>query len=293
MSIISALPYTLQNGTNADASQVMADFNQIRDDVNNNAGIGSVTSVATGAGLTGGPITTSGTISLSNGTANSIMGYDNAGVFGTVTIGTNLSLSGGVLSATGGGGGVTTFAALTDVTDIHATLIVNGQVKNPDIDNSDILTVFGAGALTSYVQGSGSNTTFGRNSLQQVTTGFNNAAIGNNAGLHVITGTQNTFIGQNTGVDNTSGGHNATNRTAIGSAALALVDNSVQVGNTNITDTYFGDGTCLLHANGSQLSGMDVVISTVMTPTVIDGTQYLALTIGGVTYNVAIVIPGT
>lgn len=34
MSIISPLPFTLTNGTSADASQVMADLDQIRDDVN-------------------------------------------------------------------------------------------------------------------------------------------------------------------------------------------------------------------------------------------------------------------
>lgn len=37
MTIVSALPFTLQNGTTADATQVMADFDQIRNDVNNNA----------------------------------------------------------------------------------------------------------------------------------------------------------------------------------------------------------------------------------------------------------------
>lgn len=37
MTIISALPFTLTNGSNADASQVMANLDQIRDDVNANA----------------------------------------------------------------------------------------------------------------------------------------------------------------------------------------------------------------------------------------------------------------
>lgn len=37
MTIISALPFTLQNGTTADATQVMADFDGVVDDVNNNA----------------------------------------------------------------------------------------------------------------------------------------------------------------------------------------------------------------------------------------------------------------
>lgn len=37
MSIISTLPYTLTNGTTADATQVMSDFNQIVNNVNANA----------------------------------------------------------------------------------------------------------------------------------------------------------------------------------------------------------------------------------------------------------------
>lgn len=37
MIIINALPFDLQNGTTADATQVMADFNEIVNDVNNNA----------------------------------------------------------------------------------------------------------------------------------------------------------------------------------------------------------------------------------------------------------------
>lgn len=37
MTIISALPYNLQNNNTADATQVMANINQIRNDVNNNA----------------------------------------------------------------------------------------------------------------------------------------------------------------------------------------------------------------------------------------------------------------
>ncbi len=37
MTIINALPYILLNGTTADATQVMADFNQILNDTNNNA----------------------------------------------------------------------------------------------------------------------------------------------------------------------------------------------------------------------------------------------------------------
>ena len=43
MTIISALPYTLTNGTVADATQVMANFNQILNNVNANAQMGGAT----------------------------------------------------------------------------------------------------------------------------------------------------------------------------------------------------------------------------------------------------------
>lgn len=44
MTISSSLPYNLQNGTTADASQVMADFTQIQEDVNANAAHNGVNS---------------------------------------------------------------------------------------------------------------------------------------------------------------------------------------------------------------------------------------------------------
>ncbi len=66
------------------------------------AGTGTVTSIATGTGLTGGPITVSGTISVANGSNNTLAGYGVAGVFAGVTVGAGLSLSGAVLTATGG-----------------------------------------------------------------------------------------------------------------------------------------------------------------------------------------------
>ncbi len=45
MTIVSPLPFTLTNGTTADASQVQADLDQIRDDVNTNVPIEITTAV--------------------------------------------------------------------------------------------------------------------------------------------------------------------------------------------------------------------------------------------------------
>lgn len=89
-------------------------------------GSGTVTQVNTGTGLTGGPITGSGTISIANSTADTLAGYNNSGVYSDVTIGSGLSLSGGVLSSTGGGGSGT----VTSVSVVSAAGI-SGTVANP------------------------------------------------------------------------------------------------------------------------------------------------------------------
>lgn len=66
--------------------------------INTGSDPGTVTNIQTGTGLTGGPITTTGTISVANSTPNTLAGYDNGGVFSDVAIGNGLSLSGGTLS---------------------------------------------------------------------------------------------------------------------------------------------------------------------------------------------------
>lgn len=70
---------------------------------------GSVTSVVAGAGLAGGTITNSGTVSLGTIAAGDLLGNSGsvAAVPTGVAIGANLTLSAGTLSASGGGGGVT------------------------------------------------------------------------------------------------------------------------------------------------------------------------------------------
>lgn len=99
---------------------------------------GTVTTINTGTGLTGGPITVSGTISIANNAANTLAGFNNAGVFSDVTIGSGVSLSGGVLSATGLGGTVTSFS-FTNANGI------SGIVTNPTTTPNLTLTL---GAIT-------------------------------------------------------------------------------------------------------------------------------------------------
>jgi hypothetical protein len=70
-------------------------------------GGGTVTSVGTTGLISGGPITTTGTITTSMNT-NKLVGRGTAGVgiMEEITLGTGLSLSGTTLNATGGGGGI-------------------------------------------------------------------------------------------------------------------------------------------------------------------------------------------
>jgi hypothetical protein len=81
------------------------------------AGTGSVISVATAGLISGGPITVSGTITTSMNT-NKLVGRGTAGtgIMEEITLGTNLSLSGTTLNATGGGGGVTSVSATAPLT---------------------------------------------------------------------------------------------------------------------------------------------------------------------------------
>jgi hypothetical protein len=67
------------------------------------SGTGTVTNINTTAPLSGGPITTSGTITTTMAT-NKLIGRSTAGtgVMEEITVGTGLSLSGGTLSSTGG-----------------------------------------------------------------------------------------------------------------------------------------------------------------------------------------------
>lgn len=70
-------------------------------------GAGTVTQINTGTGLAGGPITTTGTISITDNTPNTLSGFDDTGEFSGVGVGDGLSLIAGVLTATGEDTGIT------------------------------------------------------------------------------------------------------------------------------------------------------------------------------------------
>jgi hypothetical protein len=92
-------------------------------------------------------------------------------------------------------------------------------------------TAIGATSITNNTTGS-NNTGIGYNVLGANTTGGSNTAIGYDAGNTLTTGSNNTFLGNNAN----AGANNLTNATALGNGAVVAASNTVQLGNTSVTN---------------------------------------------------------
>jgi hypothetical protein len=86
-----------------------------------------------------------------------------------------------------------------------------------------------------------SNTSIGNQSLIN-TSGNNNVGVGKSSGSIITTGSNNTIIGTGANVAT----NNQTNSTAIGFQAVAAANNTIQLGNTNVT---------LVNTSGAITSG--------------------------------------
>jgi len=215
-------------------------------------GTGTVTSVGSGPGLTGGPITTSGTLSIANGgVSNSML----ANPALTVKAGTDL-LGGGVVSL---GGSTTLNLDTTKVPQlntpntftgdqtVNGNLSATGAVTGSSFNIGGNLVAFGPNgnaflgyAGNTYMTGTG-NTASGFDALHNNTTGNVNTVSGFQALLDNSTGYNNTASGYGALYPNTSGFGN----TAAGYLAGFTADRSLITGfnNTAIgTNTAFGTG---------------------------------------------------
>jgi hypothetical protein len=200
-------------------------------EVDDNSG-GTVTSVSTGSGLTGGPITTSGTLSIATGGVTSAHIADGTvgavdvnpaqvqlRVTGTCATGSAIRVvdqSGTVTCQSVGSGTVTAVTASPPLVSSGGTA-PNILLPNVIIEGLSGLgnTAIGVEALLSNTTG-GDNTASGFAALPANATGSNNTASGAFALLANTTGSNNTASGRSAAQFNTTGGDN----TASGFAAL-------------------------------------------------------------------------
>lgn len=214
-------------------------------------GAGTVTNIATGFGLWGGPITSTGTIAADTSALHQkFLGIADSTVYYPYTSNPKGYLTS--LNAWGTTGNIgTTALNFLGTTDNKPLLFRVNNIFSGLIGTSPSFssTAFGNSALNTYSTGAltgNPNTAFGSGALTKVTSGSFNTAVGNSAGGSFTTGYYNTSIGNlsndwnQTGRNNTSigeesmgqvgsGVHNHSYNTAIGFAALA--DN---YGNYNI-----------------------------------------------------------
>jgi hypothetical protein len=214
-------------------------------------GMGTVTSVGSGLGLTGGPITTSGTLTIDTmvvpqlAAANTFTG--NQIVNGNLTA-TNLTATATVT-------GTTVTAAVVNATtsfDLGSNIFAFGSYASRNAflgfaGNSTTTGVYnlgtGYGALAANTAGVENTAVAGFGALAANTTGNYNTAVGFETLYMNTTGYYNTALGfaalnlNTTGTDNTALGVAALelNTTGIQSVAIgesALADNSTGGGNT-------------------------------------------------------------
>ncbi len=125
---------------------------------------------------------------------------------------------------------------------------------NNDIGDSN--TAVGYEALKNFnpsSDGHGLNTAVGASAGEDVSTGTGNTLIGDKAGNtgsnDITTGTLNTVVGQLSGISASDG----TNQTVIGRGVTGQADNSVTLGNADVTDVYMAqDSGATVHCAGIQ-----------------------------------------
>ena len=133
-------------------------------------------------------------------------------------------------NTTGGNNTAFGWAALyPNTTGANNTAVGEGALKNNSTGDDN--SAFGEGTLANNSTGK-YNSAFGRESFHNNSTGENNTGLGWRAGNANTTGSNNTSIGMQADF----GANNLTNATAIGYQANATASNSIQLGNTSVTN---------------------------------------------------------
>jgi len=258
------------------------------------SGIGTVTSVGTGTGLTGGPITTSGTINLAatqllptiacaanqvpkwTGSAWACTADNNSAVGGLV---------GEVLTGTGGAAEWSGSPSLSgNLTLASPSLVSSGNIMkgaNTFIHNYGSSNTFVGESAGNFSMGGSQNSATGFNALKNNAAGGANMANGayalsNNADGHdnTASGTfalyHNTFGNDNTangsgslfanmtGNENTASGVNALGSNSTGSYNTAIGTSAMYINTTGASNTATGRNALYANTTGSENTAIGI-----------------------------------
>jgi hypothetical protein len=96
------------------------------------------------------------------------------------------------------------------------------------------------------------NVALGTQTLNDVNTGSDNVAVGYNSGSSITSGTKNTIVGYNTDVSDAG----AINRTGLGNGITLGANNSVVLGNNDVTAVYMAqDSGATVHCAKVEVEG--------------------------------------
>jgi len=172
--------------------------------------------------------------------------------------------NGGTGSATQNFVDLTTAQTIAGVKTFSNDAKINGITVGRGAGNIETNTSTGLRALASNTTGT-YNSALGTNSLQNNSTGSSNVAIGGYALSSNFLGNYNTALGYSADVSVISG-EELTNATAIGFNAIVTASNTIQLGNTDVTN---------VKTSGTLTAGAVTYTST-------DGTTGQVLTTNGV-----------
>ena len=227
-------------------------------------GSGTVTNIATGTGLTGGPITSTGTISLTN-TAVTAASYGNASTVGSFTVNAQGQLT-----------------AASNSTISISVSAVSGAVPNTvNVIAGTGLT--GGGALTGNV-----TLSVTANSVnQKVAVQNNGVAVGSEPVINFIPGTSVTIT---TADDSGNSRSNVTiglsnNQITLGNTVMSLANTTSTVGNLTLNNVTINSGTVAINvANVTTTTAASATFATSSLPLVPAG--YLSVNLNGTVVKV-------
>jgi trimeric autotransporter adhesin len=213
-------------------------------------GGGTVTDVATGFGLLGGPITTTGSIAVDTAALHQqfLEPSDSTVYYPYASNPKGYLIASNAWNTTGNAG--TTLSDFIGTTDNQPLIfkvggISSGRIETATSSPTEYNVAFGLSALQNIVSGGNYNTAIGSFSLYSNTSGFQNTAVGLNA-----------LRGNTTGNYNTALGINALDSNSIGNNNVAFGNDAMQFNKSGSYNTSFGN----LSMQNSTTSNYNVAI---------------------------------